>query len=164
MCSCFQLSTFTLIDSVLALLLFTDCPSRQRDAAGRWAWRDRVSRALCFRGTGKQLSMWPPRVSRAHSKRWSAISKPWWYGYFPGITKMFPYDSSSQDYVHMSAIRIHKSEITGVAEQPTSTIAILSSLDHTYSCTISPISPRSSSLSCLTSLSPHSPFTQTEPS
>jgi hypothetical protein len=34
MCSCFQLSTFTLIDGISVLLLCTDCPSRQRDAAG----------------------------------------------------------------------------------------------------------------------------------
>jgi WD40 repeat protein len=52
---------------------------------------------------------------------------------FPAIVKMCSYDSSSQDYVPMSTIRTHKGEITGVAEHPMSTIAILSSLDYTYS-------------------------------
>jgi pre-mRNA-processing factor 19 len=49
------------------------------------------------------------------------------------IAKMWSYDSSSQDYVPRSTIRTHKGEITGVAVHPTNTIAILSSLDHTYS-------------------------------
>ena len=50
------------------------------------------------------------------------------------FAKMWSFDSSSHDYTPRLTItgRTHKGEITGVAVHPTNTVAILSSLDHTF--------------------------------
>ena len=49
------------------------------------------------------------------------------------IAKIWSYDSASEEYIPKSTIRTHKGEITGLAIHPISTVAILASLDNTYS-------------------------------
>jgi pre-mRNA-processing factor 19 len=49
------------------------------------------------------------------------------------IAKVWSHDTTSNEYVPKSTIRIHKGDITGLAVHPTSTLLVLSSADKTYS-------------------------------
>ncbi|CAA7258729.1 unnamed protein product [Cyclocybe aegerita] len=49
------------------------------------------------------------------------------------IAKIWSHDSVSGEYIPKSTVRIHKGELTGLAVHPTSTLALLSSSDKTYS-------------------------------
>jgi pre-mRNA-processing factor 19 len=49
------------------------------------------------------------------------------------IAKIWSYDAPSEEYLPKSTIRTHKGELTGLAVHPMSTLAILASLDKTYS-------------------------------
>ncbi|KAH7883871.1 nuclear matrix protein NMP200 [Phlebopus sp. FC_14] len=49
------------------------------------------------------------------------------------IAKIWSHDSASGEYLPKATIRTHKSDLTGLAVHPTSTLFALSSLDKTYS-------------------------------
>jgi pre-mRNA-processing factor 19 len=49
------------------------------------------------------------------------------------LAKVWALDSASNDWLPRSTIRTHKGEVTGLAVHPTQTLALLSSLDGTYS-------------------------------